>query len=111
MTLPPMPEPAHKQVEDYSGIAVNKVVVTPLFTADQMRSYAEQAVAAERERCARVAEPQGEPVAMLPLTCRNSDRSDCALFGTQQHKPLNKMHACDDPLCAVCAHGITGEPT
>ena len=51
MTLPPLPEPAHEQVEDYSGIALNKVVVTPLFNADQMRAYAEQAVAAERERC------------------------------------------------------------
>ena len=53
MTLPPLPEPAHEQVEDYSGIAVNKVVVTPLFTADQTRAYAEQAVAAEREMCLR----------------------------------------------------------
>lgn len=29
----------------------------------------------------------------------------------QQRKPLNKMHACDDELCVVCGHGITGEPT
>lgn len=50
MTLPPMPEPAHEQVEDYSGIAVNKVVVTPLFTSDQMIAYAEQAVAAQVDR-------------------------------------------------------------
>ena len=59
MTLPPLPEPAHEQVEDYSGIALNKVVVTPLFNADQMRAYAEQAVAAERERLAQALDRTG----------------------------------------------------
>ena len=52
MTLPPLPEAAHEQGEDYSGIAVNKVVVTPLFTADQMRAYGAACAAAERERIA-----------------------------------------------------------
>ena len=28
MTLPPLPEPAHEQVENYSGVAVNKVELT-----------------------------------------------------------------------------------
>ena len=42
---------------------------TPMFTADQMRAYAAAAVAAERERCARIAdeyhigEPPEEPTA------------------------------------------------
>ncbi len=54
MIMPPLPEPAHEQVEDYSGIAVNKTVVTPLFTSDQMRAYAEQAVAAERAEIERL---------------------------------------------------------
>lgn len=27
----------------------------------------------------------------------------------QQRKPSNKMHSCDDPLCAVCGHGIVEE--
>ena len=49
--LPPLPEPAHTQVETYSGIAMNKVVETPLYTDDQMRAYAAAAVARERERC------------------------------------------------------------
>ena len=46
--LPPLPEPAHTQVETYSGIAMNKVVETPLYTDDQMRAYAAAAVARER---------------------------------------------------------------
>ena len=54
--LPPLPEPAHTQVETYSGIAMNKVVETPLYTDDQMRAYAAAAVARERERCALMCE-------------------------------------------------------
>ena len=46
----PLPEPAHTQVETYSGIALNKVVETPLFTADQLRAYGEAVRAEERER-------------------------------------------------------------
>ena len=48
--LPPLPEPAHTQVETYSGIAMNKVVETPLYTDDQMRAYAAAAVARERAK-------------------------------------------------------------
>ena len=44
----PLPEPAHTQVETYSGIALNKVVETPLFTADQLRAYGEAVRAEER---------------------------------------------------------------
>ena len=46
--LPPLPEPAHTQVETYSGIAMNKVVETPLYTDDQMRAAIAAAVARER---------------------------------------------------------------
>ena len=52
--LPPLPEPAHTQVETYSGIAMNKVVETPLYTDDQMRAYAAAAVAREREQWEKV---------------------------------------------------------
>jgi len=51
----PLPEPAHTQVETYSGIALNKVVETPLFTADQLRAYGEAVRAEERERLLAVA--------------------------------------------------------
>lgn len=57
-TLPqlgPLPEPHTEQVETYSGIAVNKEVRTPLFTAEQMQSYA----TAYGEQCARAAVPDG----------------------------------------------------
>jgi len=52
--------------------------------------------------------------------CKCSTPNGCAAHGChgeclqtapQQRRPLNKMHACDDPLCAVCGHGITGETT
>ena len=59
----PLPEPAHTQVETYSGIALNKVVETPLFTADQLhardaqwRAIVAAEVAKEREKCAKVCE-------------------------------------------------------
>ena len=58
--LPPLPEPAHTQVETYSGIAMNKVVETPLYTDDQMRAYAAAAVARERERCAKAFEAEAD---------------------------------------------------
>ena len=47
--LPPLPEAADKYFEDY--------------TADQMRAYAAAAVAAERERCAKLADSMcmGQP--------------------------------------------------
>ena len=52
-TLGPLPEPW----------IVGGVLNAPIegqFTASQMRKYAAQEVAAERERCARVAEQQAE---------------------------------------------------
>ena len=33
----------------------------PYYTADQMRAYAEQEVARERERCAKLIEPKNPP--------------------------------------------------
>jgi hypothetical protein len=44
--------------------------------------------------------------------CPSTEIGAFAVYAApQQRKPSNKMHACDDPLCAVCGHGITGEPT
>ena len=52
MTMPSLPEPYTEQVEEYSGIAMNKVVRTPLFNADQMRAYGDARAAAALEQCA-----------------------------------------------------------
>ena len=49
MTMPSLPEPYTEQVEEYSGIAMNKVVRTPLFNADQMRAYGDARAAAATE--------------------------------------------------------------
>lgn len=46
--LPPLPHPVR---HDFVGEDTED-----LFAADQMRAYAAQAVAAERERCARIVE-------------------------------------------------------
>lgn len=56
MTLPPLPETEYEQVIEYSGIAVNRVDRFPLYTADQMRAYAQAAVLVEREACADICE-------------------------------------------------------
>ena len=48
MTLPPMPQPDTHCLDDDTGKDVWS------HSADQMRAYAEQAVAAERERCAAI---------------------------------------------------------
>ena len=50
MTLPPMPQPDTHCLDDDTGKDVWS------HSADQMRAYAEQAVAAERERCAKLAD-------------------------------------------------------
>lgn len=47
MTLPPLPEPAHG------------FYAAPMFTADQMRAYAQDAVLAEREACAALCDTRG----------------------------------------------------
>lgn len=49
-TLPPLPEADHHSSEPF-GLSV-----FPWFSADQMRAYAAAAVAAERERCAKLCE-------------------------------------------------------
>ena len=51
-----LPEPDMEQVETYSGIAVNKVVTTHLYTAATVRRLIAEAVAAEREACAKACE-------------------------------------------------------
>ena len=53
--LPPLPP--HEGTMTLTYGMTNKVKV-PMFTADQMRAYAAQAVAAEREACAKVCEHQ-----------------------------------------------------
>lgn len=88
-TLPPLPEPAAwhcywrgdndstswDQWHDASDPMPEKWdseapdEVTPYYTADQMRAYAAEQVAAERERCASIAEnydlgtPEGHAIA------------------------------------------------
>lgn len=48
MELPDLPEPT---LEDHPLELWGQNVASDLFTADQMRAYAAQAVAEERERC------------------------------------------------------------
>lgn len=81
---------------------------TPVYAAPQQRqpvAYQELA-----EQCARYA------LRIMELEkaigeCTGALESVGHPIEWVQRKPLNKMHACDDPLCAVCGHGITGEPT
>ena len=54
MTLPPLPEPDTHCFDDDTGLDVWS------HSPDQMRAYGEACAAAERERCARVAEQQAE---------------------------------------------------
>ena len=49
-----LPEPYTEQVEEYSGIAVNKVVCTPLYTADQLRQAIADALAKLKQVAWRV---------------------------------------------------------
>ena len=53
MTLPPMPQPDTHCLDDDTGKDVWS------HSADQMRAYAEQAVAAERERLAQALDRTG----------------------------------------------------
>ena len=79
--------------------------------------WSRQVVALLREL---LAEPRGEPgfeykrgyEEALNDCIRNGLIWARSMFASSaEHiKPANKMHACDDPLCAVCGHGITGEP-
>lgn len=54
MTLPPLPP------RDLGTIRLGRVDQDMGYSDEAMRAYAEQAVASERERCARVAEQQAE---------------------------------------------------
>lgn len=49
--------------------------VSDLFTADQMRAYALEAIAAERERCARICEELAE---RGPGNFKHGTPTDCA---------------------------------
>ena len=53
--LPPLPEPEHPADTDGCTYACLEG-----FSAEQMRAYALQAVAAERERCAKICEQADE---------------------------------------------------
>lgn len=59
----PLPEPAHTQVETYSGIAMNKVVETPLYTADQLRAYGDARAAELLEVAKRRADHEASAAA------------------------------------------------
>lgn len=61
MTIP-LPEPEYTQVETYSGIAMNKIIKTPLYTTDQLRAYGDAVRAEERERCAALVESRAGPL-------------------------------------------------
>jgi len=122
MTLPPLPRPAHEQVEEYSGIAMNKVVVTPLFTADQMRAYGAACAAAERERCAKLVESHptnGDAVqgwfdllaaAIRALTDEQLKQA-MSDAGVRVFQPGLWDVLLDAGRAIERAHGITGEPT
>jgi hypothetical protein len=53
-TLPPLPEP--QMVTDGGYFLAFGNLREGAFSADQLRAYAAQAVAQERERCAKIAE-------------------------------------------------------
>ena len=58
MSTLPLPEPAQEaQSEGYMPGCPIPILATPdFYTAEQMKEYAAAAVAAERERCAKVCE-------------------------------------------------------
>jgi hypothetical protein len=84
--LPQLPEP-HFTLRWYPASAVYKVSkpnvgTEDCYTADQMRAYAIAAVAAERERCAQIAEAMrphgGRMWDEAQMSCHNA-LTDCAM--------------------------------
>ena len=73
-TMPPLPEPAQRASEAWSRPAY--------YTADQMHAYAAAAVAAERERCAVIAE--NTATCLLPTGSFLSERVAKAIRATPQ---------------------------
>lgn len=77
--LPPLPEADVRTDCHIDGFG------EPAFTADQMRSYAARAVAAERERCAKVCDGIAKDYAAVSRRFKGESpaayldgRSDCA---------------------------------
>lgn len=70
MTLPPLPDPDTHCLDDDTGLDVWS------HSPKQMRAYAEQAVAAERERCARICDNLNV-MSLDPMVCRGSAQ-ECA---------------------------------
>ena len=66
--LPPLPEPVRIDPKPYG----HRSFVTMAYTADQMREYAAAAVAAERERCAQIADEAARR--NFPWGSENSDK-------------------------------------
>ena len=91
MTLPPMPTGHTIGCGIFNG--------QKLFTADQMRAYAEQAVAAERERCAH------PPQQRRPLSDEQINRLDTEAI----HGGPDSQYAFSFARAIERAHGITGE--
>ncbi|MBK8106099.1 MAG: hypothetical protein IPK42_11180 [Betaproteobacteria bacterium] len=69
MTLPPLPPPDVLWPDRYHGDE-------RAYSDDAMRAYAEQAVAAERERCARICDNLNV-MSLDPMVCRGSAH-ECA---------------------------------
>ena len=101
---------------------MNKVVVTPLFTADQMRAYGAACAAAERERCAKLVESHptnGDAVqgwfdllaaAIRALTDEQLKQA-MSDAGVRVFQPGLWDVLLDAGRAIERAHGITGEPT
>jgi hypothetical protein len=66
--LPPLPEPNYPAERDYADA----------WTADQMQAYASAAVAAERERCAKVCESLHDRWKWHEAPDSSSGPKDCA---------------------------------
>ena len=73
MTLQPLPEPTMQETDPYHHPLDPNACVLAWYDADQMRAYAADAVAAEREACAKVCESiNGTSLAM------DQGRAECA---------------------------------
>ena len=96
MTLPPLPPPdTHCWDEDTSKDVWSH-------SADQMRAYAEQAVAAERERCAQMV--AGKP--FVDTGGAQARRGPSSVGTWHERSPCgNLMSAMAE---ALRKHGITG---
>lgn len=96
MTLPPLPDPDTHCLDDDTGLDVWS------HSPKQMRDYAEQAVAAERERCAQMV--AGKP--FVDTGGAQARRGPSSVGTWHERSPCgNLMSAMAE---ALRKHGITG---